>query len=117
MQGLMLHCGADRLTRHQLADPPVPAPRGTRHVDRPFIEDVELVRDRFTREGIIVEDEGYGVKFDKATHDPLQFFGIMTITIQGFNGDGSYGLMVGLRGSYDQTLTRALAVGSHVRLR
>lgn len=114
MQGLMLHCGADRVTRHQLADLPVPAPRGNRHVTRPFIEDVELVRDQFTREGIVIEDEGYGVKRDKATGEPAQFFGIMTIAIQGFRGDGSYGLMVGLRGSYDQTLTRALAVGSQV---
>lgn len=114
MNGLMLHCGADALTRHQLADLPVPAPRGSRHVTRPFIEDVELVRGQFVHEGILVEDEGYGVKFDKTTGDPLQFFGLLCVTIPGFNGDGSYSLMVGLRGSYDQTLTRALAVGSKV---
>lgn len=114
MKGLMLHCGADSITRHDLATLPVPAPRGNRHVTRPFIEDVELVRERFAHEGVIVEDEGYGVKYDKDTREPLQFFGILAITIQGFSGDDSYGLMVGLRGSYDQTLTRALAVGSQV---
>lgn len=114
MKGLMLHCGADSMTRHQLAELPVPAPRGSRHVTRPFIDDVELVRERFVHEGVIVEEEGYGVKFDKATHDPLQFFGILSVTIPGVGGDGSYGLMVGLRGSYDQTLTRAMAVGSRV---
>jgi hypothetical protein len=114
MKGLMLHCGAEAITRHQLATLPVPAPRGSRHVTRPFIDDVELVRDRFQREGIVIEDEGYGVKRDKATGDPLQFFGILSITIRGFTADSSYGLMVGLRGSYDQTLTRALAVGSQV---
>lgn len=114
MNGLMLHCGADSLTRHQLAELPVPEPKGKRHVTRPFIDDVELVRDRFVHEGVVVEDEGYGVKFDKATGDPLQFFGILAVSIPGLNGDGSYGLMVGLRGSYDQTLTRALAVGSRV---
>lgn len=114
MNGLMLHCGADHVTRHELAALPVPAPRGARHVTRPFIDDVELVRQRFVHEGVVVDDEGYGVKFDKATGEPLQFFGIMSIRIQGVGQDGSYGLMVGLRGSYDQTLTRALAVGSRV---
>lgn len=114
MNGLMLHCGADAITRHQLAELPTPAPRGSRHVTRPFIDDVELVRERFVHEGVVVDDEGYGVKYDKHTGDALQFFGILAITIPGFTGDSSYSLMVGLRGSYDQTLTRALAVGSQV---
>jgi hypothetical protein len=114
MKGLMLHCGADHLTRHQLAALPVPAPRGSRHVTRPFIDDVELVRERFTHEGVLVDDEAYGVKFDKETREPLQFFGVIAITIPGLTTDSSYSLMVGLRGSYDCTLTRALAVGSQV---
>lgn len=114
MKGLMLHCGADHISREELATLPLPEPKGARHVIRPFADDVELVRERFVHEGVLVEDEGYGVKYDKHTRLPAQFFGVLAITIPGLATDDSYGLMVGLRGSYDQTLTRALAVGSQV---
>ena len=40
---LMLHCGASALNRDQLAALPIPAAKGTRHVVRPFVEDVDLI--------------------------------------------------------------------------
>lgn len=41
--GLFLHAGANAVNRDQLANLPLPAALGSRHVIRPFIEDVELV--------------------------------------------------------------------------
>lgn len=112
MNGLILHCGAQHVTRTELAVLPTPEARGTRHVIRPFIEDVELIHDLMNTQGIAIQDEAYGVLKDQEGI-PQRFFGILQVRLDGINND-QYGLMIGLRGSYDQTLTRALAVGSRV---
>jgi hypothetical protein len=111
---LVLHCGAEHVSRDVLGNLPVPAPRGARHVTRPFIEDVELV-DRFlANEGFKVKDEAFGVVYEAGSATPRRFFGLMEVALPGFDADDSYGLTVGLRGSYDQSLPRGLAVGSRV---
>jgi len=113
MNGLMLHCGAAALTRTELATLPAPDARGSRHVCRPFIDDVELVNDQMRTNGIHIQDESFGVTYDE-DGAPRRFFGLMQILIQGLAHNDSYGLMIGLRGSYDQSLARTIAVGSRV---
>ena len=112
MQGLILHCGAQAVNRQQLATIREPEAQGPHHVVRPFIEDVELVTDYMKTEGITVEEEGFGVKYDDEGF-ATQFFGLMQARLN-IDGDDSYKLMIGLRGSHDQTLSRAMAVGSRV---
>lgn len=111
MNGLMLHCGAHSIARPQLAALPVPGALGPRHVVRPFIEDVELVERELAVWGVGVNDEAFGV-----THDGNRFFGVLEC--KPLEGDyipkGDYSLLVGLRGSYDQSMARGLAVGSRV---
>lgn len=115
MPGLMLHAGANAIDRMNLAALPIPQPRGSRHFVRPFIDDVELVTDYLAHVGLTVKDEAFGVKFkDEA---PTQFFGVMEVTPKVLEGEfipGDFGLMLGLRGSYDESLPRGLAVGSRV---
>lgn len=108
---LVLHCGADAITRDQLAAMPMPMPMGPTHAVRPFIEDVELVSDYLGEHGMRVVEEAYGVKTRDVhgTPVPTQFFGLMELV-----GEGSFAVMVGLRGSYDQSLPRGIAVGSRV---
>jgi len=115
--GLMLHAGAHAIDRDGLAALPIPAARGPRHVIRPFIEDVELITSHLDRVGFVVKEEAFGVKTDK-DNQPTQFFGALEIRQKALTGEylpaEAFALTVGIRGSYDQTLPRGLAVGSRV---
>jgi hypothetical protein len=110
MNGLMLHCGAKAINKAELATLPLAAPMGPRHAIRPFAEDVEIVTDRLTALGLPIAQEAYGVTKD-ADGTPKQFFGLIEVED---GDDRGHGVMVGLRGSYDQTLPRGLAIGSRV---
>ena len=112
MNGMILHCGAKSISRPELALLPVPQPMGPRHVIRPFIEDVELVTDEMLGLGLQVTDEAFGVSYTEAGV-PAQFFGLLEVK-QPTDNPEEFGLMVGLRGSYNQRLPRGLAVGSRV---
>lgn len=113
MNTLMLHCGSNAMTRNELAVLPMPQAQGPRHAIRPFIDDVNLVHDFMGTEGIHIEDEAYGVLRDP-DGVPRRFFGVIQARLGDLDGRDGYGLMIGLRGSYDQSLSRALAVGSRV---
>jgi len=108
---LLLHCGAAHVTYDELADLPVPDARGSRHAVRPFVDDVDIVLDQFKSIGARVEDTAYGVLSRDGL--PARFFGLIELRLPHV-ADDDFGLMVGLRGSYDQTLPRGLAVGSRV---
>jgi hypothetical protein len=106
----MLHCGAAAISRNDLAAMPLPEARGPRHVIRPYIDDVELVEHALADYGLAVNDEAFGI-----THDGGRFFGVLECSpIEGEYLGKDYGLLVGLRGSYDQSIARGLAVGSRV---
>jgi hypothetical protein len=113
MNPLLLHCGAAYVSRAELAMLPMPEVRGPRHFVRPFADDVDMTLGFFREQGIQVEAEAYGVKRD-ADGYPTQFFGVIQVRVGGLDNTRGYGLMVGLRGSHDQTLSRGLAVGSRV---
>jgi hypothetical protein len=111
MQGLMLHCGAEAITRQAVSVLPVSQAMGPRHAIRPFIQDIETIGTLLEQVGMPVNEESYGVTLDKNTGEPKQFFGLMEVD----TGSGrDHGIMVGLRGSYDQTLSRGIAIGSRV---
>jgi hypothetical protein len=113
MPGLLLHCGARPVTRTELATLPIPEARGPRHLVRPFIDDVNLVHDYLDSRNIFVDEEAYGITLDNDMM-PARFFGLLQVQVDNFDGRDGYGVMIGLRGSYNQTLTRSLAVGSRV---
>jgi len=112
MPGLMLHCGAAAISRNDLAALPMPKSLGPRHAPRPFIDDVLLVEDELKAYGLGVVDEAYGV-----THDASRFFGVVEVepVLEGeLLPAKDYRLMVGLRGSHDQSISRGLSVGSRI---
>jgi len=113
MNGLLLHCGGHSVNRNQLAMLPVPAPKGSRHVCRPFIEDVNIVSDELDRLGFNITGEAFGL-----AREGQRFFGTMEIAPRALEGEyipaKSFALTVGIRGSYDQSFPRGLAVGSRV---
>ena len=117
---LCLHAGASAIDRAGLAVLPLAQPRGSRHIIRPFIEDVELVDHFLSGEGYAITDEAFGVKTGNDGL-PTQFFGALEIRPRVLTGeylpaagDDTFALTVGIRGSYDQSLPRGLAVGSRV---
>lgn len=108
MNGLMLHTGANAITREQLAQVPTPAPLGRFHKPVPYIDFVDKVADAMSTFGLRVLDEQYGLM-----RDGSRFFGLMELAPVA-QVDRDYALMVGLRGSHDQSLPRGLVAGSRV---
>ena len=117
MPGLMLHAGANAISRNDLDALPLPSAMGARHKIRPFADDVDLITDFLGEVGMRIKDEAFGVTFDK-DNMPARFFGVMEVeNTQVLDGEyipGDFAAMIGLRGSYDESLPRALAVGSRV---
>ena len=117
MRNLNLHAGGDLQTREQLAALNYPAPRGSRHCVRPFADDIELLTSTLDDFGYRVTDEGIGVTFDK---DGLarQFFGALEVQPKALEGEylpaDERSIVVGIRGSADQSLPRQLVAGTNV---
>jgi len=66
------------------------------------------VQDALSTVGLSVVDEQYG-----ALKDGARFFGLMEVR-PAYGDDRDYGLVVGLRGSHDQSFPRGLVAGSRV---
>lgn len=109
MQGLMLHAGASAISRNDLMNLPLPKALGPRHNPLPFGTDVELVTKELNRQGLFIEDEAYGVTYTREG-DAARYFGVLELKHEQLD----HALVVGLRGSYDQSISRGLAVGSRV---
>lgn len=106
MSQLLLHAGGWEATKADLAsvavpdetDSYVPVPYGR------FVEEVELHVPRF---GLTITDARYAL-----ARDGMQMFGVLTCTSDGARSD--YALAIGLRNSYDRSLSVGLVAGSRV---
>ena len=103
---LVVHRGGWEATKADLASVPVPEPTESYHpvpYGR-FIEEVELHVPRF---GLTVQSSLFAL-----AREGSQMFGVLTCT----NGtpDGDYALAIGVRNSYDRTLSVGLVAGTRV---
>lgn len=103
---LVLHRGGWEATKADLAAVPVPEETDS-YVPVPygrFVEEVELHVPRF---GLTITDARYAL-----ARDGMQMFGVLTCA----NGQGhaDYALALGLRSSYDRSLSVGLVAGSRV---
>jgi hypothetical protein len=103
---LVLHCGGWEASRADLAAVPVPSETDS-YVPVPygrFVEEVELHVPRF---GLTITEAHYAL-----ARDGMQMFGVLTCT----NGQNhaDYALAIGLRNSYDRSLSVGLVAGSRV---
>ena len=103
---LMLHRGGWQATKADLAAVELPEATPTYHpvpYSR-FIEEVEL---DVPRSGLTIRSEQFAL-----AHDGNQMFGVLTCA----NGkpDSDYALAIGLRNSYDRSLSVGLTFGSRV---
>jgi len=96
-------------TREQLQQLPVPAARGRYHNPVPFGDFADLVVNRLERVGFGIDQEEYAVD-----HDSNRLFGLLEVSpIEGeYISAKDWSLQVGLRGSHDQSIPRALTLGS-----
>lgn len=106
MSQLILHRGGWEATKADLASVPVPEPTDS-YVPVPygrFVEEVELHVPRF---GLTITDEQFAL-----AREGQQMFGVLTCT----NGHGSqdFGLAIGLRTSYDRSLSVQLLAGTRL---
>lgn len=103
---LMLHRGGWTARINDLAAVPVP-PSTDSYVPVPYARLVEEVRLQLPRFGLTVDSEEYGL-----ARDGRQVFGVLSCR----NGrpDRDYCLAIGLRSSYDRTLSVGLVAGSRV---
>jgi len=99
--------------RAQLALISTPKPMGPRHRPYAFDSYVNNVEESLDRVGFEVVNQEYEV-----SPDHNRFFGAMEIAPRVLSGEvyteAEYKLLVGLRGSHDQTVPRGLVLGSQV---
>ena len=103
---LLVHRGGWEATASDLASVPVPEPTSSYH-PVPYgrlLEEVELHVPRF---GLTVQSRAYAL-----AREGGQMFGVLTC-VNGAAG-GDYALALGLRNSYDRTLSVGLTLGSRV---
>ena len=109
MRNLNLHAGGSLQSREQLAALHYPAPKGARHVIRPFAEDIELLTSTLDDFGYRVTDAGIGVVFDGDN---------LARPFKALEGEylpaDERSIVVGIRGSSDQSLPRQLVAGTNV---
>lgn len=102
------------MTRPELALLETPAPMGNHHRPMPFGEYADIVVKGLVDRGLEVVKEEYAV-----TRNEQQMFGVIEVADRNLSlapakRDNDWGLMIGLRGSHNQTLARGLTMGSHV---
>lgn len=107
MSNLMLHRGAQQVSRERVAD--IPVPMGTNSwVPIAHHDLIEQTVDRFAGLGWSVDREQHGL-----WRDGLRYFGVFDL--KGADLDGKpYTLAVGLANSHDQSIAAKIAVGSRV---
>ena len=110
----LMYAATDKLTpRHMLSEIPTPPPMGRSHHPYPFHRYVDQVAESLQFHGMDILAEEYVV-----TADNQQFFGMMEVRAHGWRPDvieaKGWNVMVGLRGSHNQTLPRGLLIGSQV---
>jgi len=105
MNGMMLHCGAENVTRQMVEA--VPVPRATRSWKPvPYGQAIDFLHHTIERKlDLPIASESYGLN---KVGD--QMFGLITLK----TGSDESGLSIGMRQSYNKSLALGLAVGSKV---
>lgn len=108
MSQLMYAAEDTLVTADQLAAIPTRNPIGRFHQPVGYGTFLDLVKHRLDRAGIEVVHEEY-----VTSNDGGRFFGCMELSVGGLEIDGMT-ITLGLRGSHDQSVPRALCLGNRV---
>lgn len=103
---LLLHCGADHVSREELTQ--INTPRPTRSWQPiPHIRLLELVESVLNASGMPVTGQAHGL-----THDGMRYFGLLEVA--GINHSQEYHWVVGVRNSHDKRFPAGLVAGTQV---
>ena len=106
-RGMLLHCGAERVSREQLFA--VPTPRNTTTwfplSHRTILGEVES---QLKSVGFTIDEEAHAL-----SHEGARYFGVLSVTSKS-RAKSDFGWVVGLRNSHDQTYPAGLVAGTRV---
>ena len=106
-RGMLLHCGAEIVSRTNLFD--VPTPRGTQTwyplSHRTILTEVET---QLESTGFTILEETHAL-----SHGGARYFGVMSVTLPS-RGQADFGWIVGIRNSHDMTYPAGLVAGTRV---
>jgi len=106
-RGMLLHCGAETVSREDLIA--VPTPQGTR-TWFPLNHSTILgeVESQLVSSGFAIAEETHAL-----SHDGARYFGVLSVTLP--NRDTTdFGWIVGIRNSHDMTYPAGLVAGTRV---
>lgn len=107
MKGLVLHCGAELASREEVFGVPIPTATRT-YVPLPYESLIVRIEKQLAVEGITIRDERLALG-----RDGNRLFGILQVELPGANGS-DYGCVLGLRNSYDKSVSAGLCIGATV---
>ena len=106
-RGMLLHCGAEIVSRANLFD--VPTPPGTQTwyplPHRTILGEVET---QLESSGFTVLEETHAL-----SHGGARYFGVMSVTLPG-RAQADFGWVVGIRNSHDMTYPAGLVAGTRI---
>ncbi len=106
-QGMLLHCGAELVSRAQLCEVPTPQNTSTWY-PLPHSRVYREVLDQLEGCGFLVTEEAHAL-----SHDGARYFGVLNITLPG-RGIFDWSWAVGIRNSHDKTFPAGLVAGTKV---
>jgi len=104
MKGLMLHCGAELVSRENLNRLPIPQPTTTHHPIG-HGDFVSMVEKGIRMENMEIAETSFGV-----TADGARFFGLLQMA----GPNSEFANVIGLRNSHDKKFPAGLCIGSNV---
>ena len=105
--GLLLHCGAEQVTREALLEIPTPPNTETWY---PMSHEHLLTE---VEEQLACGGFNLGRQAHAISHDGARYFGVLEVGIPGYN-HSDYRWVVGLRNSHDKTFPAAMVAGTQV---
>lgn len=113
MNGLILHCGADKVTRKDVYDVPTPEPTDS-HFPIPHQALIETVTDKMADAGLTIASHVHSI-----TASGMRYFGLMEVKmdkewVEEAKEPDDYKLIIGLRNTHDRSFAAGFVGGSHV---
>ena len=106
-RGMLLHCGAEIVSRGQLFD--VPTPPGTRTwYPLPHSTILGEVETQLESTGFTILEETHAL-----SHGGARYFGVLSVTLPN-RAKADFGWVVGLRNSHDMTYPAGLVAGTKI---
>lgn len=107
MNGLMLHCGGLLKTREEVFAIPTP-PATSTYVPLPYESFLTRIEKQLAVEGIVIKEEHLAL-----SNKGQRFFGLLGLEMPGHR-DGDYRCVLGLRNSYNKSVSSGVCVGASV---